>query len=260
MNSRSAVFLCVVAFLLAGCTPRSSIDAKKTGARSESGVGKNVSTQQLTDKDIFGNETTLAVSEEDIQAALEEDEFRVPLNSPVILVQSGSRAPEAMMQQEMSRYYTVATFSGIPDRQKALTCSKDKNKDEKQDVAVAENMNWMQALRYVAAKGHQKAIVVYQDTLQSGKYDAVTKNTVWSDYKNEKLTDSVLLRYLVRFTLVDVATGEWATWSPINYEYKVLPPLLGKKEATETTTEQQISQLKQRTYASMVKDLVNRYQ
>lgn len=66
------------------------------------------------------------------------------------------------MQQEMSRYYTVATFSGIPDRQKAVTCSKDKNKDENQDVAVAENMNWMQALRYVGAKGHQKAIIVYQ--------------------------------------------------------------------------------------------------
>lgn len=260
MNSRSAVFLCVVAFLLAGCAPRSSIDAKKTGARAESGVGKNASAQQLTDRDIFGNETTLAVSEEDIQAALEEDELRVPLNSPVILVQSGSRAPEAIMQQEMSRYYTIATFSGIPDRQKTVTCSKDKNKDENQDVAAAENMNWMQALRYVAAKGHQKAIVVYQDTLQSGKYEAATKNTVWSDYKNEKLTDSVSLRYLVRFTLVDVATGGWATWSPVNYEDKVLPPLPAKKNVAETTTEQQISQLKQRTYASMVKDLVNRYQ
>ena len=164
------------------------------------------------------------------------------------------------MQQEMSRYYTIATFSGIPDRQKTVTCNKDKNKDENQDVAAAENMNWMQALRYVAAKGHQKAIVVYQDTLQSGKYEAATRNTVWSDYKNEKLTDSVSLRYLVRFTLVDVATGEWATWSPVNYEDKVLPALPAKKNVAETTTEQQISQLKQRTYASMVKDLVNRYQ
>ncbi len=131
------------------------------------------------------------------------------------------------MQQEMSRYYTVATFSGIPDRQKALTCSKDKNKNKNQDVIIAENMNWMQALRYVAAKGHQKAIVVYQDTLQSGKYDAGTKNMVWSDYKNEKLTNVISMRYLVRFTLVDVATGEWATWSPVNYEYKVLPPVSG---------------------------------
>ena len=104
------------------------IDAKKTGASAkESSISKNT-TAQLTDKDIFGNETTLAVSEEDIQAALEGEAFRVPLNSPVILVQSGSRAPEAMMQQEMSKYYTVATFSGIPDRQKPVTCNKDKTK------------------------------------------------------------------------------------------------------------------------------------
>ncbi|HDX5344949.1 TPA: hypothetical protein ROI66_003885, partial [Citrobacter sedlakii] len=136
MNTRSAIFLCVVAFLLAGCAPRSSIDAKKTGLRAESGVNKNASAQQLTDKDIFGNETTLAVSEEDIQAALEEDEFRVPLNSPVILVQSGSRAPETAMQQEMRKYYTVATFSGIPDRQKVISC----NKSENGDVVASENM------------------------------------------------------------------------------------------------------------------------
>ncbi|OUF80148.1 aminopeptidase [Escherichia coli] len=65
----------------------------------------------------------------------------------------------------------------------------------------------------------------------------------------------------VRFTLVDVATGEWATWSPVNYEYKVLPPLPDKNEASTTDmTEQQIMQLKQKTYKAMVKDLVNRYQ
>ncbi len=69
------------------------------------------------------------------------------------------------------------------------------------------------------------------------------------------------LRYLVRFTLVDVATGEWATRSPVNYEYKVLPPLPDKNEASTTDmTEQQIMQLKQKTYKAMVKDLVNRYQ
>lgn len=56
------------------------------------------------------------------------------------------------------------------------------------------------------------------------------KNMVWSDYKNEKLTDNTSLRYLVRFTLVDVATGEWATWSPVNYEDKMLLPLPGKKK------------------------------
>lgn len=228
MKICSMIYLCTTIFLLSACV-RSPIDAKKKDVpRTESSISKNMASQ-LTDKDIFGNETTLAVSEEDIQAALEGEKFSVPLNSAVILVQSGNRAPEAIMQQEMSKYYTVETFSGIPDRQKTVTCSKDKIKDGNQDIATAENMNWMQALRYVAAKGHQKAIIVYQDTLQSGKYDAMTKNTVWSDFKNEKLTDSVSLRYLVRFTLVNVATGEWATWSPLNYENTVLPPQPGKK-------------------------------
>lgn len=262
MFVRNAIILSLSSLLLIGCMSKSSIDAKKTGVVSSRYVNNKDSGTYLTDKDIFGNETTLAVSEEDIQAAVEEDVFRVPLNSQVILVQSGSRAPESIMQQEMNKYYVVATFSGIPDKQKPLACNKDENKDG----AVAENMNWMQALRFVAAKGHQKAIIVYQDTLQTGKYDSALKLTVWSDYKNQQLTDGISLRYLIRFTLVDVATGEWATWSPVNYEYKVIFPHADKKDsdndkkATADVTEQQIYQLKQKTYTSMVKDLVNRYQ
>ena len=261
MSFRDAIVLSLMSLLLTGCMSKSSIDAKKTGAVSSKTINSKDSGVYLTDKDIFGNETTLAVSEEDIQAALEGDEFRVPLNSRVILVQSGNRAPESIMQQEMNKFYVVTTFSGIPDRQKIGGCNKDKNKDENQDGAIAENMNWMQALRFVAAKGHQKAIVVYQNTLQAGKYDSELKSIVWSDYKNEKLTDAISLRYLVRFTLVDVATGEWATWSPVNYVYKVLPPLPAKKQNSATdVTEQQITQFKQRAYTSMVKDLVNRYE
>ena len=264
MNSRTIISIFVATFLLSGCMPHSPIDAKKTGAYGKNhNVSDKIVSSQLTDKDIFGNETTLAVSEEDIQAALEGDELHVPLNSPVILVQSGSRAPEAVMQEEMRRYYTVATFSGIPDRQKPISCNKDKYKDndEYQNIASAENMNWMQALRFVAAKGHQKAIIVYQDMLQTGKYDSTLKSTVWSDYKNEELIGTLSLRYLVRFTLVDVATGEWATWTPINYESRVIFPLDEKKDAITTDiTKQQITQLKQKTYAAMVEDLVNRYQ
>lgn len=253
MNSRPAIFLCTAAFLMLGCTPRSSIDAKKSSAsQAEISSNKTAITQQLSDKDIFGNETTLAVSEEDIQAALEGKEFHVPLNSSVILVQSGSRAPEGAMQEELRKYYSVSTFSGIPDRQKSLSC----NKDEDGNVIASENMNYMQALRYVAAKGHQKAIIVYQEVLQSGKYDLLTKSMAWTDYKNEKHPSASSLRFLVRFTLVDVATGEWASWSPANYESSMVLPVNG----TADTTEQQIMQIKQKTYAAGVKDLVNRYQ
>ena len=87
MNSKKLCCICVLFSLLAGCASESSIDEKKKKAQvTQSNINKNTP-QQLTDKDLFGNETTLAVSEEDIQAALDGDEFRVPLNSPVILVQ-----------------------------------------------------------------------------------------------------------------------------------------------------------------------------
>ncbi|WP_079969628.1 hypothetical protein [Salmonella enterica] len=253
MNIRLMIFSCVLTLLLTGCS-RSPIDAKKNGTPVlTNSINKN--TTQLTDKDIFGNETTLSVSEEDIQAALDGEDFYVPLNSAVILVQSGNRAPEMLMQQEMAKYYRISTFSGIPDKQKIISCNKPV-KNEAPDTDVSENMNYMQALRYIAAKGDQKAVIVYWDELQTGTYDTATKSTRWSDYRNEKLNDTTSLRYLVRFALVDVATGEWATWSPVNYEYSILPAMTGKVAVTD----QQITQLRQKTYAAVVKDLVNRYQ
>lgn len=255
MKPRSIIFLCVTVWLISGCVPRSPIDAKKTNSPSNenSSMNKNRSTP-LEDKDIFGDETTLAVSDEDIQTALEDEVFHVPMNSSVILVQSGSRAPEAAIQQEMDKYYILSTFSGIPNNQKPLSC----NKDENGESLSSKNMNYMQALRYVAAKGHQKAIIVYQDILQSGKYDSATQSTIWSDFKNEKLAGTVSLRYLVRFTLVDVATGDWANWTPVNFETIAFTPQSGK--TGEGDAEAKIAQLKQKTYAAAVKDLVNRFQ
>lgn len=248
MNSKVCLILCTSLLLLAGCS-KSSIDARKTGApRANSATSKNVVTQ-LTDKDVFGNEATLAITEEDIQDALAGEPFSVPLHSQVILVQSGSKAPETQMQQEMSKYYQIATFAGIPDRPKSASCNKPGGE------SGSENMNYMQALRYIAAKGRQKAIIVYWDTLQSGKYDPVTKTTVWSDYRNGSLADATTLRYLVRVAVTDVATGEWAVWSPVNYEYSLLPALNGQTPATE----QQLAQLKQKTYAAVAKDIANRF-
>ncbi|KDT73223.1 hypothetical protein AB20_4892 [Escherichia coli 3-475-03_S1_C1] len=114
MNLRRVCCICVLFSLLAGCASESSIDEKKKKTQvTQSNINKNTP-QQLTDKDLFGNETTLAVSEEDIQAALDGDEFRVPLNSPVILVQSGNRAPETIMGND-SNLLIVFYVQIMPD-------------------------------------------------------------------------------------------------------------------------------------------------
>lgn len=245
MNVKNLASLIIISVcLISGCS-QSAIDSKK---RQSSSISKSAVKQELTDKDVFGNEATLNISEEDIQDALEGDRITVPLHSPVILVQSGSLAPEVAMQQEMSKFYSISTYSGITEKKKSPVCYKDGNEPE--------NMNYMQALRYIAAKGKQKAILVYWGWLEAGKYDPVTKEVLWSEYKNEKLTGTgIVLRYLLRFALVDVATGEWATYSPVNYEYNESLTVAGVGDITE----QQIMQLRKKTYEQAVADFVNRY-
>lgn len=245
MKTKSlTILLSITMLFISGCSA-SSIDARKQRAEQPN---KNTVINQLTDKDIFGNEATLNISEADIQDALESAKFTVPLKSLVILVQSGSKAPEVAMQQELSKYYSVSTYSGIADKKKISACNKDST-----DV---ENMNYMQALRYIAAKGKHKAILVYWGSLEAGRFEPQTKEVNWSDYKNEKnIGTEIILRYLLRFALVDVATGEWATYSPANYEHS---------ESLQSTngvdiTKQQIMQLKKNTYERVVADLVNRF-
>ncbi|HGK7400236.1 MULTISPECIES: hypothetical protein [Citrobacter] len=282
MNTRPGLLLLLFisgSFLLTGCAKTSSIDARKTktGASHQEQIS---STSQLTDQDVFGNELTLEITEEDIQNAVEEakGQFDIPLNSAVVLVKSGSRAPDEMMQKEMQRYYQVSTFSGIPVTKKKrpvqpVTSVKETQSDPTttDDFTTNRNSvinaNYMQAMRYIAAKGRQKAIVVYWDELETGKYNSVTKEMVWKKYAGEKLSGSSL-RYLIRFALVDVATGEWATYSPANFESMAVP-LIVKTDAkanmdvktSEKTdvTEQQIVSLEQRTCQMVVSDLVNRY-
>ncbi|ECH5184661.1 hypothetical protein FPX38_22470, partial [Salmonella enterica] len=65
-------------------------------------------------------------------------------------------------------------------------------------------------------------------------------------------------RYPIRFALVDVATGEWATYSPVNIESATVS-LSGTADGKTDMTEQQVTSLKQKTYKMVVEDLVNRH-
>lgn len=271
MKTSSGLLLLFVSgsLLLTGCAKTSSIDARKTkaGAYQQEQIP---TTSQLTDQDVFGNELTLDISEDDIQNAVEEAQgkFTIPLNSAVVLVKSGSRAPDAMMQQELQRYYQVSTFSGIPAiRKKRPVQSTASIKKTQTDITTDDdfsanqhgviNANYMQAMRYISAKGRQDTIVVYWDELEAGKYNSATKEVVWKKYNGENLSGSSL-RYLIRFALVDVATGEWATYSPANIE-SVAVPLTDKNDGKTDVTEQEITSLRQKTCQAAISDLVSRY-
>ena len=268
MNNRYLLILFMSIALLNGCSKSSSIDDKKKSVTSQR--TDVTSTTQLSEQDVFGNELTLEITEEDIQNAVEEAEgqFDVPLHSSIVLVKSGSRAPDVMMQKEMQRYYKVSTFSGIPVvRKKRASQPASSIKQTVSDLAENEienksaviNANYMQALRYIAAKGRHNTIIVYWDDIESAKYNSALKETVWKKYSGEKIA-GISLRYLIRFVLVDVASGEWSTYSPVNAESLTIPLVPAKDQKNDADSiQRKINYLEKATCKMVVEDLVERY-
>ena len=268
MNNKYLLILFMGAFLLNGCSKSSSIDDKKKSVSPQR--TDFASMTQLSEQDVFGNELTLEITEEDIQNAVEEAEgqFEVPLHSSIVLVKSGSRAPDVMMQKEMQRYYKISTFSGIPvARKKRSTQPAASVKQAISDLAENEidnkgsaiNANYMQALRYIAAKGRHNTIVVYWGDLEAAKYNSALKENVWKKYNGEKIS-GLSLRYLIRFVLVDVASGEWSTYTPVNAELLTIPLTPPKNQKVDADTiQRQINDLEKATYKMVVEDLVGRY-
>lgn len=70
---KGLLYICIILAACRMCLWISYWWKEEKAQTTQSNFNKNAP-QQLTDKDLFGNETTLAVSEEDIQAALDGDE------------------------------------------------------------------------------------------------------------------------------------------------------------------------------------------
>lgn len=243
----TSIALTISLFLLTGCVKKTaSIDAQKRTHPLE----VHQSTLQLTDQDIFGDELSLNnITEEDIQTAVidAKNAFELPLYSSIILIQSGTTAPDERMQKEMQKYYKIATFSGVP-----LIKRKIKSKKEGDDSDV----NYMQALRYIAAKGRQSAIIVYWSTLELGKFDNESKSFQWTRWnKTELPAGDYALRYLIRVVLTDVATGEWSMYYPENIE---IHPVR-KEGSSSDVSKKIIEDLLSQTYEKVGKDIVGRY-
>lgn len=226
----------------------SSSQTVKNPAYSAAKVAK----VQLTDKDIFDEELDKEITDYDIQEAayLAKKGFHVPLNSSIILVQSGESVPDATMQSEMSKYYQVSVYNGFPKTKTLLNRRKSKDTDH-----VIYN-NYMKQLRLIAAKGGQRTIVIYWGELENGILDEKTNIVNWRLYHGGKLpSNTKALRYLLKFTLVDVVTGNWSAYSPINIEVDYIP----SKPRNNITDAAQIDQLIHKAYANAALLLAEKY-
>lgn len=248
-----AVSLLVVIFL-SGCA-RIPLETKNPGYISSQ---KN-SFSQLNNQDIFDDELEQEITEDDIQQAVEtaSEGFFLPLSSRIILVQSGEVVPDMEMQNEMRKYYQISIYSGIPKTKSPHAIIKNKEKD---DAPTITHNNYMRTLRLVAAKGQQRTVIVYWGTLQMGVIDEKSRRLVWRPYQSGKIPDrTTSMRYLLRFTLVDVATGHWSMYSPstteVSYERQPNPNM-----ENVIGDIAQIDALKQAAYDSAARELAEYFE
>lgn len=231
---------------LTGCSQQGKfIDAQKSTYKP-----RPVVSPQLTEQELFGWDPSAEITEEDIQDAItqSEEEISIPRNASVILVQSGEKNPDVDMQNELEKYYKVATFSGIyPSKKIAVN---------KEATTIANS--YMLTLRYFGAKGRQSTVIVYWPTLQMGIFDKQANTIVWQDDQPVSKNDQIRsIRYLMRYAVIDVKTGNWEIYSPTSIETAI--PTTPVSTTKVKDLENVIKKSKQQTYQINAQEIYSRF-
>jgi len=231
---------------LTGCGQQGKfIDAQKSTYKP-----RTVVSPQLTEQELFGWDPSAEITEEDIQDAIAqaEEEISIPRNASIILVQSGEKTPDTDMQKELEKYYKVATFSGIPPSKK-ITANKEPS-------TVANS--YILTLRYYGARGKQSTVIVYWPTLQMGIFDKQANSVIWQDYqppgKNIQISS---LRYVTRYAVIDVKTGNWEMFSPTSIETAIPSATANTNKAKDL--EDGVKKSKQQTYQINAQEINSRF-
>jgi hypothetical protein len=219
--------------LLAGCETRSISDS---GYRQPYGWGRSENPLykgELTELDILGAAPRQEASEANIAKALETVSVpKIKRGDKLIVIQSGAPVADNAMIEEVSRYYAVAPFSGIPPSEK---------------TGMAES------LRLRAAQGGYRYILCYWGVLESGQADREGKVVSWVPIVGTFVPDQKQqMRIRLKALLVDVATGGWRMLTPEAHS----DAAFNSRWTRETSDQKLVEALKGQGYRSLVADLL----
>jgi len=204
---------------------------------------------ELSEFDVLGIERGQNTSEKDIQDALDSAKaVTLNANSSVLLIQSGALFPDAPMVNELSKYFRVSPFSGVPPMSRrgfeALT------------IETRDPQSFSQSLRLAAARGGNDVILCYWGALESEKEKLVTKDVSWVPLVGWTVPDEKQhMRIRLKMAVIDVRSGNWSVFSPEAFDDSRISASIhrGAKD------QQQVELLKAQAYEACVKDLVKRY-
>ncbi|WP_223164471.1 hypothetical protein [Massilia rubra] len=235
---RAAAGLCLL-LLVSGCATRSISDSGYPGDSGRYGRSQGMAYQgELSEFNVLGIDTSVAVTDEAIRAALESrQKMTVARNSSVMLVQSGAMIPDEAMVKAFSQYYQPIAFSGRPEASQGKT-------------------NYAGHLRLAAARSGTEKIMVYWGILESGRENLSTKVVSWVPILGALVPDeNQRMRIRLKVALVDVKTGQWEMFSPEPFE-DVDFSSRGSRAAADQA---QVALLKDKAYRAAVTQLFYKF-
>ncbi len=126
--------------------------------------------------------------------------------SAILLVQSGAELADPEMISALEKYYTVASFSGVP--------LPDATRN---DVKAAAP--YSQLFRMAAAKGGYETVIVYWGVLESASQGLGGKAISWVPIIGGIVPDETQhMRIRLMMAVIDTRTGQWESFSPEPFE------------------------------------------
>ncbi|HTG44704.1 MAG TPA: hypothetical protein VK633_09245 [Verrucomicrobiae bacterium] len=201
---------------------------------------KGKQTPQLHQSDVLGLHTAKAVNDEDIRRILDESRsFHIQENSNILLVQSGAAHPDKEMVDQLSRHFTVLPFTGVPS-----------------ELSTSRGGAVSKALRLAAAESKAETVLVYWGSVEIMRDDLPTGIVSWVPVVDFMVPDEYQkVRMHLKLALIDVRTGQWATFQTEPVEDKTLTT----RYAREKEPSWPIKSIKQRVYESCVRKLLDGY-
>ena len=232
---------CCLLLTTAGCGTRSI---------SDSGYSPNSDNRlyrgELSEFDVIGIDRSQTITEKDVQAAFAaKQHLSIRKGAAVMLIQSGAMFPDAEMLTPLERYYDVAQFSGIPERNESTT-----------SASSGGGASYALALRLAAARGGIETIVVYWGILETAREGLPTKALSWVPLVGRVVPDeNQRMRIRLKIAVVDVKTGRWEEFSPEAIDDNSLSAGFTR----ESSDQDQVALLKNKAYQVAAARIVERY-
>jgi hypothetical protein len=222
-----------VLLLLAACETRS---ISNSGYENH---GNPLYRGELSEYDVLGVDRTGGFSEADIQKAMVQKQLiAVRKGSAILLVQSGAEMADPEMISALEKYYSVASFSGIPLN------------------AGPAAVPYSQLFRMAAAKGGYETVIVYWGVLESASKDLGGKAISWVPIIGGVVPDQTQhMRIRLMMAVIDTMTGQWESFSPEPFEDEATSNQHGRAASDQ----EQVVLLKGKAYKAAAEAVALRY-